>query len=73
MPLVTIDALEDVFTAEQKRELIRRVTEAVVSVGGEALRSVTWVRIQEFERDAWTIGEHERRAAEVRPRIGLAA
>lgn len=73
MPLVTIDVLEDVFTAEQKRALIQRVTEAVVSVGGEALRSITWVRIQEFERDAWTIGEQEKRADEVRPRIGLAA
>lgn len=73
MPLVTIDVIKDVFTPEQKHRLIQRVTEAVVAVEGEAMRSVTWVRIQEFERDAWTIGEHEKRVAEVRPPIGLAA
>lgn len=56
MPLVNIEVIKDVFTPEQKRTLIARVTEAMVSVEGEALRGVTWVRIQEFEQGDWAIG-----------------
>jgi 4-oxalocrotonate tautomerase len=56
MPLVNIEVIRDVFTPEQKRTLIARVTEAMVSVEGEALRGVTWVRIQEFEQGDWAIG-----------------
>ena len=56
MPLITIDLIKNVFTAEQKRELIDKVTEAMVSVEGEALRSVTWVRIMEVEEHQWAVG-----------------
>jgi hypothetical protein len=35
MPLVTIDVIKDVFTPHQKKELITKVTEAMVSVEGE--------------------------------------
>lgn len=56
MPLVTIDVIKDVFTPSQKQELIKRVTEAMISVEGEALRGVTWVRVQEFEQGDWAIG-----------------
>ncbi|MES2896587.1 MAG: tautomerase family protein [Pseudomonadota bacterium] len=56
MPLVTIDVIKDVFTPAQKRELIERVTEAMIAVEGEALRGVTWVRVQEFEQGDWAIG-----------------
>ena len=56
MPLVTIDVIKDVFDAEQKQEMLERVTEAMVAIEGEALRSVTWVRIQEVEQGDWAIG-----------------
>ena len=49
MPLVTIDVIKDVFTPSQKKELIAKVTEAMIAVEGENLRPVTWVRINEFE------------------------
>lgn len=65
MPLVTIDLIGDVFTPSQKRELIERVTDAVVSVEGEALRPVTWVRIQEFGQGAWAIGGKPLMASDV--------
>ncbi len=35
MPLVTIKGIEGVFTDEQKAEVIRKVTDAMVSVEGE--------------------------------------
>jgi 4-oxalocrotonate tautomerase len=56
MPLVTIDVIEGVFTPSQKHELIERITDAMVAVEGEALRGVTWVRIQEFAQASWAIG-----------------
>jgi 4-oxalocrotonate tautomerase len=56
MPLVNIDVIKDVFTPDQKAEMIRRVTDAMVAVEGEALRSLTWVRIREIEQGDWAIG-----------------
>jgi 4-oxalocrotonate tautomerase len=65
MPLITIDLIKNVFTPEQKRELIEGVTEAVIAVEGEALRSVTWVRIMEVEQGDWGIGGQLLNAAAV--------
>lgn len=56
MPLVTIDVIEDVFTPEQKAEMIERVTNAMLEVEGEAMRQVTWVRINDFKGGDWAIG-----------------
>ena len=58
MPLVTIDVIKDVFTPEQKAEIIAKVTDAMISVEGEAMRPVTWVRIKEVEQGDWAIGGH---------------
>jgi 4-oxalocrotonate tautomerase len=65
MPLVTIDVIKDVFTPAQKRELIERVTDAMIAVEGEALRAVTWVRIMEVEQGDWAIGGQPLSAGDV--------
>lgn len=65
MPLVTIDVIRDVFTPGQKRDLIERVTEAMIAVEGEAMRPVTWVRINEIEQGDWAIGGKLLGAADV--------
>ena len=65
MPLVNIDVIKDVFTPEQKQQLIERVTEAMVSVEGEALRGVTWVLIREVQQGDWAIGGKRLSAADV--------
>lgn len=65
MPLVTIDVIKDVFTPEQKRDLIAKVTAAMIEVEGEKMRGVTWVRIQEFEGGDWAIGGKALQAADV--------
>lgn len=65
MPLVTIDVIKNVFTPEQKDELIRKVTDAMVDVEGENMRPVTWVRIKEFEGGDWAIGGKQLAAADV--------
>lgn len=66
MPLVTIEVIQDVFSKDQKRDMIERVTEAVVAVEGEPLRGVTWVRVQEVKQGDWAIGGKALAAADVR-------
>lgn len=56
MPLVTINVIENVFTDEQKREMIKKVTDAMVSIEGEAMRAITWVLIEEVREGNWGIG-----------------
>lgn len=65
MPMVTIDVIKGVFTPKQKQELIDKVTAAMIDVEGEALRGVTWVRVQEFEQGDWAIGGKALKAADV--------
>jgi 4-oxalocrotonate tautomerase len=65
MPLVTIDVIKDVFTPAQKRDLIAKVTEAMIEIEGEAMRPVTWVRISEIEQGDWGIGGKLLAAADV--------
>lgn len=65
MPLVTIDIIKDVFSPEQKKELIEKVTEAMISVEGEALRPVTWVKLNEVEQGDWAVGGQRLNAAAV--------
>ncbi|MEZ5945966.1 MAG: tautomerase family protein [Hyphomonas sp.] len=65
MPLVNIDVIKDVFTPAQKREMIERVTDAMLAIEGEAMRGVTWVRVQEFEQGDWGIGGKTLTAADV--------
>ena len=65
MPLVTIDIIKDVFSPEQKKDLIDKVTEAMIAVEGEALRPVTWVKLNEVEQGDWAVGGQRLNAAAV--------
>lgn len=65
MPLVTVEVIKDVFTPAQKRDIIEKVTNAMVAVEGESLRGVTWVRVQEIEQGDWGIGGKALTAADV--------
>lgn len=56
MPLVDIQLIEGVFDQSQKQEMIRKVTDAMVEIEGEAMRGVTWVRVQEIASGEWGIG-----------------
>ena len=56
MPLVDIQLIKGVFTPEQKKTMIAKVTDAMVAVEGEPMRGVTWVRVQEVESGDWAIG-----------------
>jgi 4-oxalocrotonate tautomerase len=56
MPLVDVQVIEGVFDERQKQEMIKRVTDAMVSVEGENMRPVTWVRVLEVKSGQWAIG-----------------
>lgn len=56
MPLVQIKGVGGYLTTQQKQEMIRKVTDAVLSVEGEGLRQVTWVTIDEVPEGAWGVG-----------------
>ncbi|UYV36177.1 tautomerase family protein [Rhodobacteraceae bacterium D3-12] len=56
MPLVDIEVIEGVFDEEQKAQMIQKVTNAMVDIEGEAMRSVTWVRVKEVRSGHWGIG-----------------
>jgi 4-oxalocrotonate tautomerase len=56
MPLVTVDVIKDVFSTQEKATILEKITEVMVAIEGEALRSVTWVRIREFEQGDWAVG-----------------
>ena len=66
MPLIDIQLIEGVFNKDQKQEMIRKVTDAMVSVEGEAMRGVTWVRVQEIAGGEWAIGGKPLTAADVK-------
>jgi len=56
MPIVTIQVLEDVFTDDQRDDMIQNVTEAMIDVEGEAMRDKTWVLYEEVRQGSWAIG-----------------
>lgn len=56
MPLVNVKLIEGVFTPEQKQEMIRKLTDTMVSIEGENMRSVTWVVVEEVKSGDWGIG-----------------
>ena len=56
MPLIDVHLIEKVFSPEQKRQIIRKLTDAMVSIEGENMRGVTWVKISEVASGEWGIG-----------------
>jgi 4-oxalocrotonate tautomerase len=66
MPLIQVKLIEEVFTPAQKKEIITRLTDAMVAVEGENMRSVTWVLIEEVRSGEWGIGGNALTTSDVR-------
>ena len=73
MPMVKINVIENVFSKEQKCEMIQKVTDAMVSIEGEAMRGVTWVIVEEVLEGDWGIGGQGLTCADVRKLASNAA
>ena len=56
MPLFNIKGIGGHLTSDQKKELISKVTEAVLAVEGEGLRDMTWVIVEDVAPGAWGVG-----------------
>jgi 4-oxalocrotonate tautomerase len=56
MPLINVKLIEGVFTSDQKREMIDRLTDAMVEIEGENMRQVTWCVVEEVKSGDWGIG-----------------
>ena len=56
MPLIQVKLIEGVFNEAQKKQIISRLTDAMVSVEGENLRGVTWVLLEETRSGEWGMG-----------------
>jgi 4-oxalocrotonate tautomerase len=56
MPLIQVKVIEGVFTPEQKKEMVTKLTDAMVSIEGENMRPVTWVVIEDVRSGEWGIG-----------------
>lgn len=56
MPFVDIRVIEGVFTHDEKRDAVERVSEAVIGAWGEGMRPSTHVVITETPSGEWAIG-----------------
>ena len=56
MPLIEVKLIEEVFTPAQKKEMITKLTDAMVSIEGENMRPVTVVLIEEVRSGDWGFG-----------------
>jgi 4-oxalocrotonate tautomerase len=66
MPLINVKVIENVFSTDQKREIVEGLTEAMVKVEGENMRPVTWVVIEEVGSGDWGIGGKALTTADVK-------
>ena len=55
MPFVNVKLIEGVFSAGQKQEIVKRLTDTMVSIEGENMRQVTWVVAEEVKSGDWGI------------------
>ena len=66
VPLIQVKLIDGVFTGPQKREMVERLSEAMIEVAGESMRRVTWCIVEEVARAEWGIGGQTLTADDVR-------
>jgi 4-oxalocrotonate tautomerase len=66
MPLIQVKLIEGVFTETQKRQIVHKLTDAMVSIEGETMRPVTWVIVEEVKSGDWGIGGKSLTTADVK-------
>ncbi len=66
MPLIQVKVIENVFTDEQKQEIVRSLTDAMVAIEGERMRPVTWCLVEEVKSGDWAIAGNPLSTADVK-------
>lgn len=70
MPVIQAKVIAGVFDADQKRKMIERLTDAMVSIEGEAMRDKTYVLIEETHDGEWGIGGRAMTASAIKELAG---
>ena len=65
MPIVNVKLIENVFTPQQKQEMIKKLTDTMVEIEGENMRGVTWVYIEELKEGDLGVGGQTLTATDV--------
>jgi 4-oxalocrotonate tautomerase len=55
MPFINVKVIEGVFDSRQKQSIVEKLTDAMVSIEGENMRSVTWCVVEEVRSGDWGI------------------
>jgi 4-oxalocrotonate tautomerase len=55
MPLIQVKIIEGVFTSAQKQDIVKKLTDTMVSIEGENMRPVTWCIVEEVKSGDWGI------------------
>jgi len=66
MPLINVKLIEGVFNESQKKQMVTKLTDAMVAIEGETMRQVTWVVIDEVKSGHWVLGGKPLTTADVR-------
>jgi len=66
MPFINVKLVAGVFDAAQKREIVEKLTETMVSIEGENMRPVTWCVVEEVHSGDWAIGGNPLTTADVK-------
>lgn len=66
MPLIQVKLIENVFNSEQKQQIVRRLTDAMVEIEGENMRPVTWCVVEEVKSGDWGIAGNPLTTADVK-------
>ena len=66
MPFINVKLVEGVFSAEQKQQIVRELTEAMVAIEGENMRPVTWVLVEELKSGDWGMAGNPVTTADVK-------
>jgi 4-oxalocrotonate tautomerase len=66
VPLIQVKVIEGVFTTPQKREIVKRLTDAMVEIQGENMRQLTWCVVEEVASGEWGIGGQTPTADDIR-------
>lgn len=56
MPIAEIKVIEGVFSEAERKQMIEKVTDALVSIEGETLREKTVVIVEEIKSGLWGFG-----------------
>lgn len=65
MPLIEVKVIENVFSTDQKKQMIEKLTETLIELEGEHMRDVTVVTVEEVKSGSWGFGGNAITTADV--------